>query len=76
MREKRTGLVYETFAIQTLLDLRLALEPHGIVFDLKDLREAVRELYGADTCEARGYACCEGRIPAPKSCIVNGKDSA
>lgn len=30
--------------------------------------------YIADTCEARGYACCEGRIPAPASCIVNGKN--
>lgn len=34
----------EPFSIRTLMDLRLALEPHHIVFDLKDLREAVKEL--------------------------------
>lgn len=44
-------------------------------YQLNSLQDRLRDPLLTDTCEARGYACCEGRIPAPPSCIVNGTDS-
>lgn len=44
-------------------------------FHLNCVQDSLRDPLLTDTCEARGYACCEGRIPAPPSCIVNGTES-
>lgn len=51
---------------------RLRTDAERAAYTNRRHADAERIAADADTCEARGYACCEGRMVAPASCLVRG----